>query len=820
MAHILGWVDDDALGVCGGAFKNEAILAEYQKKYLKKHSVLPVVVPGKKPLIQYGADNGVGQINEGTSKWTGNVFISQPDQKLTGHQATISYSRDLKKWKQVDFTGGVHFIEPDQLAVADHGSMNLLENTGHLYQVIYRFPNEALSTPSNATRAPSAWGSATEFEQTAKGIQNLKDATYTTCPWKSHAWHLKAKKININHRSQEVTVSDATLYIKQVPVFYFPYYRFPLDRRRESGFLPPQVSTSTDDGFGLLLPYYWNMAPNYDVIFTPGSYSQRGPVLNTLFRYLTASNSGQVRTSYFFHDNAFASFQKTAPSQYTIATPEQKADLENASTHRSAISWVDKTALGHKWTAASNMSWVSDDYFMEDLPFKANFNPYNLPNQVLQEAQANYFDKHWNFTGLVQHYQTLHPIDLAPTQNQYARLPELDWNGEYLDQRWGLDYTMSNQYVNFVRNRDPWETTAPLMGSRFHIEPAISLPLSSPQGYVTPRLSMDLTKYYLHNTTAGSLEMSRAVPIASVDSGLYFKRGVSFLGRTYVQTLEPRLFYLYVPYRNQSALPLFDSFSQVLNYDQLFLDNRFTGLDRVGDANQVTLGLKTRFLDQKDGFEKFSAGIAAIGYFQDRQVLFCNAGNCDPSDLQAEQALNQQKVSPVAGVLSYNFNPAWSLTNTATYDTQASNFQSETINFHYQPVPTSNRIINIGYQFERGADPLPSAAAMSSANNLSRVLLSFSEPVFHAWNALGAVQYNVSHESGQEYLVGLSYDTCCWAMQLLGTRQFSQFSPQNNPQYNNGVMVEFTLKGLGSIGNNTISQVTQFIPGYQGPASQ
>lgn len=317
----------------------------------------------------------------------------------------------------------------------------------------------------------------------------------------------------------------------------------------------------------------------------------------------------------------------------------------------------------------------------------------------------------------------------------------------------------------------------------------------------------------------------RALPIFDISSGFYFDRDTSFFGNAFKQTLEPKFYYTYVPYRNQNEIPVFDTTVNTLTYDQLFTYNRFSGLDRIGDANQISAGVTTRFINQTTGFEKIRFGIGQIFYFQNRLVTLCSETTCAnvPSCTSAtctdtpDNPDNRTSRSPIAAMLNYYLNPNWSALANTIWDQQHNQLDNQTVTLHYQPVGTQ-KIINVGYSYVRQGDILPGNPLNSSENNLSQTDFSFSWPVFrfYQWSMVGRWTQNWNHEHFQNLLYGLQYDSCCWAVRFVAGRAFVNLNPNNTPQYNTEFFVQFALKGLGNVGSSDPSQrLSSSIMGYQ-----
>jgi LPS-assembly protein len=412
----------------------------------------------------------------------------------------------------------------------------------------------------------------------------------------------------------------------------------------------------------------------------------------------------------------------------------------------------------------------------------------------------------------------------------------LDLNGNFPNQPYGFTYQLNNQFVYFQRGLNPNEViappnTAPVSASRFNISPGLSLPLTGQSGYFTPQLQLMLTHYNISNQPVGfASEVQRSLPVFDIDSGLYFDRHLTLGNTDYQQTLEPRVFYLYTPYRNQDNIPLFDTGLPPFNYDSLFAINRFSGIDRVGDANQLTFALTTRLLDADSGAEKFRASIGEIYYFHNRLLNSCAPYGtpasvstnliCATNNLVAVGATSPtEKTSPLAGQLSYQLNRSWNTTANAAWDPHNHQVVSGNWNFQYQPQP--NHIINFSYNYIAFGDPITtinsSTPADSHKNDLDQVGVSFAWPIIAQWSTVGGVNYNRSHGYPQTYFYGLQYDNCCWAVRLVSGRSFSMLNQNGNPVFNNSIYLQWQFKGLGTVSNADSSSLVNSITGYNDP---
>ncbi len=804
IAQQLGWVEKKNLNRCDGYYLETAFT--FSENAAKKH------------LVEITSDQTLFA-QHGTSILDGNITVIQQGQEVTASKGYLYRNPTTGRISAVDLMGHVNLREPDSLIIANKAHLDLEKKSQKLQEISYRTTvygstNTRPPAPSNkALQAPrqviqlSAWGTASEFNKDQPKIYHFSQASYSTCPPNTNIWHVQAKHIELNRNTGRGVATQARLYIKEVPVFYSPYLNFPIDNRRQTGFLFPGFGSSNRFGPYFQTPFYWNLAPNYDTTITPLFMKKRGLQANDLFRYITPSSGGQIRMSITPSDRAFQTLQTTSQNKYQyVNDPTVQANLrrlENDSTTRGSFAWQNRTRFNEHWSSNVDYNYVTDDYYLRDF---GNGLTESTNNQLVQQADVNYRGKNWNFTTRMQQYQTLHPVDaLTATQNQYNRFPQLVLDGDYPDQRFGLDYDIKNEVTHFDIRSTPGTSTKSPTGKRLHTQPSISLPLTWPAYYITPRVQLALTKYALGDVSnIMSKSTSRALPIIDINTGMYFDRDIHFFGRDAQQTLEPQLYYLYVPYRNQYQIPVFDTTTNTLTYNQLFVDNRFSGLDRIGDANQVSAGVTTRFIDTDSGFERLRAGIAEIIYFKNRQVTICTID--DPYCLTSSDARdNTLRRSPIAGILAYQINPSWSLTGNSIWNTQLNQMDNQTITLQYHT--DTARIVNLGYNFVRNGDIQPNLPATSSGNNLKQVDVSFAWPVSNNWSAIGHWTKSVNEGHFQNLLYGLQYDSCCWAARFVGGRTFTNLDViTGTPQYDNQIYFQFALRGLGNFGSGDPSQ--------------
>ncbi len=762
----------------------------------------------------------------GTSIYQGKVTITQDDQKVTTSKAYLYRNPTTEKYSGIDLIGNVSFREPNSLVLARCGYVDLENKNKVLRDILYRTAiySNTHEKPKGLTKTElqsehkvyqlSAWGSASEFKQDEPKVYKFQAASYSTCPPLNAAWKVEADDITLDKNSGRGIARNAKLLVKDIPVFYAPYLNFPIDSRRQTGFLWPSVGSSSTSGATFTVPFYWNIAPNYDDTITPTVLAKRGLQITNLFRYLSDSpaTNGEFKFVILPYDQLFKTFKETQAitNQHSTndATLSELNALEKASLTRYAISWQHKTQFNDHWTTDVDYNFVSDDYYLED--FSNGLNEIT-PNQLLQQADLNYKGQYWAFTGRVQGYQTLHPLEENTFYNQYIRLPQLILDGMYPDDRTGLTFFIANDLTHFDIMQNPGNINPGLLpkqpiGNRFNVQPGINLPIYHPSYYINPRLQLAMTKYELGNVVDdNSKSPSRVLPIFDINSGLYFDRNISFFSRHMRQTLEPKMYYTYVPYRNQGEIPIFDTTINTLTYDQLFTYNRFSGLDRIGDANQISLGITTRFIDQQSGYEKISAGIGQIFYFENRRVTLCTAPNSCEEAMHSPENTNNR--SPLSAVLSYTLTPGWNATSYTIWDSQEKEFNNQTFTLQY--LRDIQRAVSFSYTYVRNGDlpQNPETQVGKSVTNLSQTDFSFTWPISRDWSTVARWTENWNRSRFQNLLYGLQYDTCCWAVRVVAGKTFNNLTPNNTYQYNTEFYIQFALKGLGNFGTGNPGQI-------------
>lgn len=804
LATRLGWVSDPASpNCCSGYFYDPLATV-----------TLP---PLEGTPVKVQADGGTFE-QHGSSTLNGNILISQPGREIKAGVAHLN--RDPVKGDNVsvDLEGQVTVHEPGKIIIGNIGYVDLQTKLVRMRDAYYRI---AFGQKLNSNRLYDtvAWGQARSIEKREDDIIELKKASYTTCSPIKPTWMLHAGDIVLDRDEGRGVAKNVVIDIHDFPMFYLPYFSFPLDKRRKSGFLFPTFGTSNQQGLSFFVPFYWNIAPNFDDTITPAAYGHRGIQLNNDFRYMTRNSQGDFYFAVLPNDAVFQSFKQTSPELYSN-TPSSPwlPDLEKSSNNRVGLYWRHQTHFNENWMGSVDYSYVSDDYYLQNFTLPGSV----TPNQLLQQGVVSYQDPVWNFKGLLQNYLTLHPVNETPVQNQYSRMPELDLSAKVPIEKSNLNFGWDSQYVHFNQLTMANATLPPPKGDRLNLQPSFVLPLHAMWGYFVPKVQYQFTQYVItglvqaEGTVYQPNTLNRELPIIDIDTGLFFEKHATFKNTNYTQTLEPRLFYLYVPYKNQDKIPEFDTSLPPFGYNQLFLTNRFSGLDRVGDANQVSIGVTSRLLNKDSDQEKAAISVGEIFYFANRKVTLCTTPGCSDIDSSPGATPATAMFSPIVGQATLNLIAAWNLNGSVAWDPALGKTNNASIGVGYRGA--NNRVLNLGYNFLTQGDVVqtnPPTSTSSEVNNLNQAAVSATWPVWDRWRLFGGMTYNISHVHAQNYLYGAEYDSCCWAMRIVGGRVFQSLNENNNPVFNNTVFLQWQLKGLGNFGSSDPAQfLTGNIPGY------
>lgn len=779
-ADCLGWQAEQNTPVCLGSYQ-------------------PITVTplADKEQVRIMADK-VSFYQNKRSTLAGHVEVQQTQRVINAQTAYVYRDPKTNQITHIEFLGDVRYLEPGRMMIARKATINPNDKSGEISDVLYRFNSE------RAGAVLPAWGRASTIKRFANKDYLLQQATYTTCSPQDKSWDVEASSIKINNAQAVGVARNATVRIRRIPIFYTPYLSFPTNKERKSGFLLPVIGYSNVGGWDLGLPYYWNMAPNYDMTFMPHFYSERGVMLGDEFRFLTPKSAGFIRGTFLPHDNAYKNFLLNNE----LAYPQ----LYGKSADRWSIALNESTKILPNLIFHTYAEKVSDDYYLQD--FSSNLAQITQ-RQLLREADLTYRTPHWIVRSMVQSYQTLHPVNEPPISEVYEQLPQIMARGFYGDLPFHANLNIIGQYDQFHWPTNYLYPSARQQGPRFHANPVLSVPLIRPWGFLTPSIELVGTHYQVANiTTTGDTEYNRGLMRYSLNTGLLFERTTEF----YTQTLEPRLFYLKVPYQNQAQFPIYDSGNMIFNMDQLFRTNRFSGFDRIGDANQLSYALTSRWLRDETGAEKARIAVGQIKYFADRKVQLCQrlVGECNANPLSIGYLSPTYGWSPVASNAVYRFNSKWGVNGDYVWDPATKATNNADLNLHFSPV--NKAVISAGYSYLINADATRARNNEGNDNALHQALLAYSWPLSDKWSTLGAYSQNISKNYSMMSLLGVQYDSCCWAMRVLGGRTFKSLNAAFEPQYNNNIYLQILLKGLGSVATSDPHAIlSTYIPGYADP---
>jgi LPS-assembly protein len=679
----------------------------------------------------------------------GGVSVLREDQRVEADRLTYDRAR------QTITSPSATYLEYPQLRLIGEGAeINLETEQGRIDAPRFR-----LSGPLNV-RGRADTGYVVSPSRTA-----YRDLLYTSCPPGSNAWSLRASQLKLDQEAGVGIARDARLRVRGVPVFYTPYLQFPIDDRRRSGFLIPSVGSSEDNGFELQTPYYWNIAPNLDATFTPRLMTERGIQLGSEFRWLTRPDAGEIRAEILPEDRAYDGDNRT----------------------RWAFTGLESGQWLGRLRTSLDFSAVSDDQYLEDL---GNNIDITSTRRLRQRGDITYFGQGWSLLTRLEGFQT---IDQVPaTARPYGRLPQVLFRinpSQLLPEAPGR--LTGRPTVGLEAEYNYFDHNHKVHGQRFTLTPVLSWPLQRSYGHLIPGARLYASSYTLSDTVLDEPDdPSHLIPSLDLDGKLIFERETAWLGDAAVQTLEPRLYYLYTPYEDQSDTPVFDSSELDFSFANLFRNNRFTGRDRIGDANQMTAGISSRMLRAATGEELFRISIGQIYYFDERRVQIFGPPQTDDT-------------SPYTGELSAQLFENWLGRASFQWDPDADQDDSlprRTLRLEYRD--PERRMLNFAYR----ADLTPAA----ERNRYEDTDLSFRLPFGPQVEMVGRWLYSIRHDETMDAFAGVELGKCCWRLRVLGRH----FKRRPEDAATTSVMLQVELAGLGAIGDPIGDFLEREIYGY------
>lgn len=587
----------------------------------------------------------------------------------------------------------------------------------------------------------------------AENISLLRGVDYTTCPKDATTWRFSSSRLRLDHDAGRGSATNVLLKVHDVPVFYFPWITFPLDDRRKTGLLIPTIGSSNESGFDVKVPFYLNIAPNHDATLTPRLLDKRGVMLGGQYRYLQENYEGEFGFEYLPGD-----------------------DLANG-RDRSFLSFRHEQFFDNRRARLyAQIQNVSDAQYLEDFGRSLSVTSQRFLNRSVEVRWRR--ARQFHLSTLVQSYQDVDD-SLATGSGPYRRLPQVTFLS-LVPQRHMQLYPQLDAQTTYFDHSDR------VTGGRIDLYPSVSLPYIKRFARVVPKIGIRHTEYFLGNTGAFDDHESRTVPVMSLDSRLFAERIINVFGMPMLQTLEPRAYYVYTPKVGQDDIPVFDSGQFDVAYRNLFLENRFTGRDRIGDANRLSLAATTRFIRIEDGREFFRASLGQIYFFEDREIGLPN------------RASETNGVSELVGEFASNLGNGFSARAVLQYDPNDSQLDRSSYDLRYRPSGTGVAI-NASYRRQR------------TNADIEQTDLSFRIPLAGNLSVLGRWNYSLRDSRTLELVGGIEYESCCWGTRVVGRR----FIRNTRGEFDTGVFFQFEFKGLAGYGRSTASFLRKSIPGYE-----
>lgn len=651
---------------------------------------------------------------------------------------------------EVTASGNVWIKRFGDLYQGEQLKLNMSSGAGYVTHPTYRM--EMNNAQGKAQRI--------DFENHERAV--VHQGTYSTCEGPDPDWYLQADTLKLDIGRDVGIASKALVYFKGVPIMGLPLMSFPLSGARKSGVLPPTIGVTSKGGVELELPYYFNIAPNRDLTLFPKIISRRGLQLGAEGRYLGQTYAGQTRIEVLPND------QQTNTNRYSLA-----------STHNQTLT----PRLGFGW----NLNRASDDAYPSDFAQTITASSQRL---LPRDVYTSYAGSYWNAAARMTSYQLLQDT-VVPLARPYDRLPQLNFHAGRQDVQ-GFDWDFNSEYTRFFLSEEELAKRAlgeRQRGNRLVINPQISYPIVRPAYFITPKLSLHATSYQLDAPTGStsSTSLTRTLPTFSLDSGLTFERDTTFFGREAMQTLEPRLFYVYTPYRDQSLFPNFDSAEATFNYAQLFSENRYSGSDRISDANQLTAALTSRYLDP-NGTERL-------------RLLMGQRYNISVPEvrLNSSSPIQESRSDLLLGA-SGRVTNALRLDSGVQYSVNQSSLTSSYLGAQWMPAP--KKVLNAEYRYVRKES--------TTLQLLKQVKLSGQWPVADRVYAVGRVSYSLPDKKLVDSLFGMEYKADCWIFRVVAQRITTATTTANST-----IFLQLELNGLSKLGSNPLDALRQNIPGYQ-----
>jgi len=674
--------------------------------------------------------------------FSGNVDITSDSAIISASQAQVNGNGE-----DVLAKGDVHFRDAQLSVESDAVSLRSKEERLEMQDTRYQLTGFV------------GQGAAEDIlVDTNEGIV-LKEVSFTTCPEGHEDWMIRASEISIEKGTAWGKAKHTRFYVADVPVFYLPYFAFPVSNERQTGLLFPEITSSSNTGIDYTQPFYWNIAPNFDMTISPRVMTQRGVQLNTEFRYLTEKSEGTAYVEYLPSDSDI----EGSPDRYFYRLQHQGQLNEN-------------------WVLGIDFNGLSDDNYIVDL----GSDYYNSADTHLyRTVSLGYYTRDLSVNMQVKDFEIL-----GDTADSYRALPEVK-----------IDYRTSfGRYFEFSVNSelayfDNTSETAPT-ATRFHVAPTFAMPIRAAWGEFVAETTVLQTVYKQENIQDTDLEenVERTLGQARLFGALYFEKDSSWFGNNTAMTLEPKIQYLYTSYEDQTAIGLYDSTPLLTDVEGLFRGQEFTGLDRISDNNQVTLGVTSRILD-KNNREQFVLSLGQIFYLEDNKVI---------------AATKNQDRSALAAEMDWQFNKNWYAHSDIQVTTDTDKVDLSSVGLEYRK--DAKRFIQLSHRYVRDL----------SGETIDQVGISASWPIAENWQWVGRTYRDIERDRSIETYAGIQYESCCWAIRLVAERSLSNrydsSGEQSTDDFDTGVSLQFIFKGIGTSGTQR-SMLQDGMFGYRQPYS-
>jgi LPS-assembly protein len=708
----------------------------------------------------------------------------------TDLETVIEGEAQLRRGATVIHADRLEYYQPDDLARA-RGNVRINRAgdifEGPLLELKVESFEGFFNNPSYRLLRNNAYGTADRIDFIDDKRSIIRNGTYTTCqrrpgPSWMPDWILRAASLRIDNEEEVGQATDAQLTFFGVPILPVPSLSFPLSDKRKSGVLPPTIGLDNLNGVELTTPYYWNIAPNRDATFIPTLMTKRGVDLGAEFRYLEPEYRGSVRGDYMPGDQ----LRHIDRWGYAIL-------------HTGAIdTGLPIGPLG----LSLNLNRVSDDNYWRDF----SRSTATLTQRLLaNDANLSWARGDFTISARALKWQTLQDVD-APIVPPYDRMPQLIGRYTRNNLPGGLEARVESDYTHFERSGTFTAATVNELpnqpnAQRTYTLAQISRPWQAPGWFFTPKLQVHATEYQFDAPLAsGARTATRTVPTASLDSGLVFERDASYFGRKFRQTLEPRAFYVYTPFRDQSQLPNYDSAPNDFNFATIYTENAFGGNDRISDNNLLTLGATTRLLDPDTGAEAARFGVAQRLRFRDQLVTL--PGNPPVSE----------RISDVLFGTSINWTPKWSFDSTVQYNPKTGRSISSSVGGRYSPGPY--HVVTAAYRLQRGLSEQIDVGWQWPLNDLWGDKGQNLGPGLGEgegrWYSVGRLNFSMQDRRLVDTLVGLEYDAGCWLGRVVFERLQSSTTSSNKK-----ILFQLEFVGFSHLGSNALQALRENIPRYQ-----